>query len=136
MKTRTPTSREIEELVAFLPLLSADGFTPIRGWRGGTKGQNGVFVIPHTEYDEIVKEFFRIASCECWSDYDYRSEEAGRMLKNDAVVRSASLDQIKKMLIYFVRGERFCNGQWGAMIEGGYVRRLLLRLAELGSRNG
>jgi hypothetical protein len=30
-----------------------------------------------------------------------------------------------------VRGERFNEGHWGAMIEQGYVRRLLERLAEL-----
>jgi hypothetical protein len=35
------------------------------------------------------------------------------------------------MLTYCVRGERFSDGHWGAMIEAGYVRRLLERLAEL-----
>ena len=29
------------------------------------------------------------------------------------------------MITYFVRGERFCDGHWGYMIEGGYVRRIL-----------
>jgi hypothetical protein len=40
------------------------------------------------------------------------------------------------MLTYVVRGERFCDGHWGAMVEGGQVRRLLQRLAELGSEGG
>ena len=35
------------------------------------------------------------------------------------------------MLTYFVRGERFCDGHWGRLIEGGHVRRILERLAEL-----
>ena len=35
------------------------------------------------------------------------------------------------MLTFCVRGERFCDGHWAAMIEGGQVRRLLERLAEL-----
>ena len=38
-------------------------------------------------------------------------------------------------LAYCVRGEHFCDGHWGAMIEGGQIRRLLLRLAEIGSKN-
>ena len=135
MKTRLPTSQEIEELVSFLPRLYAEGFTPIERWGGGTKGQDGVFTMPWPEYDEVVEEFFRVASSECWSDYDYRPEEAGRMLENDDVTKTADLAQIKTMLTYCVRGERFCDGHWGAMIEGGHVRRLLQRLAELGSNN-
>jgi len=37
------------------------------------------------------------------------------------------------MLTYCVRGERFGDGDWGAMIEDGHVRRLLERLAEIQS---
>ena len=57
------------------------------------------------------------------------------MLESDDIIKTASLAQIKAMLTYCVRGERFCDGQWGAMIERGYVRLLLLRLAEIGSKN-
>ena len=35
------------------------------------------------------------------------------------------------MLTFCVRGERFCDGHWAAMIEGGQVRRLLERLKEI-----
>jgi hypothetical protein len=64
-------------------------------------------------------------------DFDYVPQEAGRMLEDEAAVRRADLEQIKTMLTYCVRGERFGEGHWGAMIEGGHVRRLLERLAEL-----
>lgn len=57
------------------------------------------------------------------------------MLESDDIIKTASLAQIKAMLTYCIRGERFCDGLWGAMIERGYVRLLLLRLAELGSKN-
>jgi Family of unknown function (DUF6508) len=135
MKTRMPTLYDIEELVAFLPRLYAEGFTPIKRWRVAIKDQDGVLTMPWPEYDELVGEFFRVASSECWSDYDYRPEEARRMLESDDVLNTADLAQIKTMLTYCVRGERFCDGHWGAMIEDGYVRRLLQRLAELGPRN-
>ena len=135
MKTRAPTSQELEELVSFLPRLHAEGFTPIKRWGGGTIDQDGVLTMPWPEYHEVVEEFSRVASGECWSDYDYRPDEAGRMLEKDDVIRTADLDQIKTMLTYCVRGERFCDGHWGAMIEGGYVRRLLQRVAELRSAN-
>jgi hypothetical protein len=78
-----------------------------------------------------VDEFLRALSNECWRDYDYRPEVAGSMLADEAAVKAASLDEIKSMLTYFVRGERFSDGHWGALIEGGHVRRLLERLAKL-----
>jgi hypothetical protein len=135
MKTRLPTSQEIEELVAFLPRLYAEGFKPVKEWRGGTKEKDGSITMPWPEYNRVVEDFFRIAASEWWRDYNYLSVEAGRMLENQEVVKIASLSQIKSMLTYCVRGERFCYGHWVAMIEHGYIRRLLERLAELGSKN-
>jgi hypothetical protein len=135
MKTRLPTSQEIQELVSFLPRLYADGFTSIRRWGGGTKGEDGVIAIPWPEYDEVVEEFFRVASAENWSDNNYSPEDASRMIENNDFIKTADLAKIKTMLTFCVRGERFCDGHWGAMIDGGYIRRLLQRLAELGSEN-
>jgi Family of unknown function (DUF6508) len=133
MKSRMPTSNDIEELVSFLPRLYAEGFTPITRWHVGIKDQDGVLTMPWPEYDELVGEFFRVASRECWSDYDYRPEDASLMLESDDILETADLAQIKTLLTYCVRGERFCDGHWGAMIEEGHIRRLLQRLAELGS---
>jgi hypothetical protein len=61
MKTDRPTAREIERLVAFLPRLTAEGFTPIQRWGGGEKTEDGGFVMPWPVYDEVVKEFFEAA---------------------------------------------------------------------------
>jgi hypothetical protein len=47
------------------------------------------------------------------------------------VVKAADLTKIKTMLTFCVRGERFSDGHWGAMIEGGDVRRLLERLGKI-----
>jgi len=131
MKTRTPTLQEAEELVSFLPQLYVEGFTPIKRWHGRTKSQDSFIQIPFPEYEEVIKKFFRVASRECWVDYDYLPEEVSQMLKDDDLTQTADLDQIKTMLTYCNRGERFCDGHWGTMIEAGYVRRLLQRLSEL-----
>ena len=89
--------------------------------------------MPWPVYDEIVKAFFEEASKDCWMDVDYVPIEAGRMLEDEARVRVATMDEIRTMLTYCVRGERFSEGHWGAMIEGGHVQRLLERLAEIQS---
>jgi len=131
VKTRLPTQQEIEELVAFLPRLYAEGFTPITGWGGGTTGEDGVLTMPWPEYNETVLEFIRSASRCCWCDYQYHPGHAGKMLMDEEAVKHALIPQIKSMITYCVRGERFSDGHWGAMIDQGYIHRLLERLREL-----
>ena len=53
------------------------------------------------------------------------------MLEDQQAVETAELGQIKTMITYCVRGERFCDGHWGAMIELGHISRLLQRLSQL-----
>jgi hypothetical protein len=53
------------------------------------------------------------------------------MLKDENRVKAASLDEIRIMLTFCVRGERFSAGHWATMIEKGYIRRLLERLNEI-----
>jgi hypothetical protein len=140
MKTRVPTSQEIEELVSFLPRLYAEGFTPAV-WHGGEKIEDGgagtpyphgdVYQMHWPEYDESVIEFIKIAEHECWTDPEYLKKKPRQMLESEYAIETADLNEIKTILTFCVRGERFCNGHWGAMIEGGYVRRLLQRLTEL-----
>jgi hypothetical protein len=132
-ETRLPTLDEIKALVSFLPRLYAEGFDPVIRWDGGFKDADGVFHMPYPKYDKLVEEFIMAASNDCWLDFGYRPEEAYEMLKNEEEIKSADLARIKTMLTFVVRGERFSDGHWGEMIARGYVRRLLERLAELGS---
>ncbi|HSL44924.1 MAG TPA: DUF6508 domain-containing protein [Anaerolineales bacterium] len=131
--TRLPALQEIEALTAFLPRLYAAGFSPIVTWEGGGKNKDGSYSLPYPKYDPLVEEFFGHVSSDGWLDYEYNPEQAYQMLKDEQVVKAASLPQIKSMLTFCVRGERFSDGHWGAMIEKGYVRRLLERLNEIKS---
>jgi hypothetical protein len=133
VNAKRPTVREIERLVAYLPRLSAEGFTSIREWGGGETDAKGRYVMPWPVYHPVVKALFEAAGQDCWMDFDYVPAHAGGMLLDEARVRGASLDEIRTMLTYCVRGERFSEGHWGAMIENGHLRRLLERLAELGA---
>jgi hypothetical protein len=126
-QNQLPTLQEIEELTAFLPRLYAEGFSPITNWSGGEKQKDSSLTLPYPDYDPLVEEFFRSVS-RSWLDYEYDPEQAYEMLKNANLVKTASLSQIKTMLTFCVRGERFSDGHWGAMIEQGYIRLLLERL--------
>ena len=136
MNSESPTPHEIDELVGFLPRLTAEEFAPIREWGGGEKQADGAYIMPWPKYDAIVSRFFEAAGQDCWMDFDYVPQEAGRMLEDQSLVRRAGIDEIKTMLTYCVRGERFSEGHWAAMIEGGHVRRLLERLKEIRAANG
>jgi len=112
--------------------LYADGFSTVLSWEGG-KREDGTFTLPYPIYDKLVEEFFYCAASECWIDYGYSPEQAYQTLKDENLVKSASLSQIKTMLTYCLRGERFSDGHWAKMIEEGYVRRLLERHNEIKS---
>jgi hypothetical protein len=131
-KTPLPNLQDIEKLTAFLPRLYAEGFSPILSWDGGEKLKDDSFTLPYPNYDPLVEEFFRHVSSS-WLNYEYNPEQAYQMLKDEQAVRTASLAQIKTMLTFCVRGERFSDGHWAAMIEKGYIRRLLERLNEIKS---
>ena len=131
-KTPLPTLQDIEKITAFLPRLYAKGFSPVVRWEGGEKRKDGSFTLSYPEYDPLVEEFFN-AVRGAWLDYEYDPEQAYRMLKDEQAMKKASLSEIKSMLTFCVRCERFSDGHWGVMIEKGYVRRILERLIEIKS---
>ena len=113
MKTsRLPTLQEIEELTAFLPGLCADGFSPIISWSGGEKQKDGSITMPYPSYHKVVEEFFHVAARECWLDFEYDPKQACKMLRDEKLIKTASLSEIKSMLTFCVRGERFSDGHW------------------------
>ena len=127
MKKDPPTLHDIEALTAYLPRLYAVGFSPVKKWNGG-KQKDGTFTLPYPDYDPLVDEFFRTLSSGGWLDYNYNPEQAWKMIKDENFIKTATLSQIKSMLTFCVRGERFSDGHWEQMIQEGYIRRLLERL--------
>lgn len=86
---------------------------------------------PYPIYADDVLEFFQLAGQPCWSDDGYDPAEAARMLENDEFIERATLEEIKSMLTYCVRGEWFCDGHWEAVLQSGRVTAILRRLAVL-----
>jgi hypothetical protein len=84
--------------------------------------------MPFPDYDEDVEEFFHLAVQDCWMDSSYQPSESARMLTDDKFISQASLGQVRTMLTYCVRGERFCDGHWQEILKGGQLVVLLRRL--------
>lgn len=125
-----PTQAEIDELFAFLPLFSALGYQPVREWHGGPTGKEKSLA-PWPRYDDAVEAFMQVAAKECWSDPTYKSSVAAEMLNAQGRLQDASLSDIRSMLTFCIRGERFCDGHIASMISEGHVRRILERLVEI-----
>ena len=126
-----PTPAQIDELLRFLPLFDVPDRTFVETWGGGEKTESGAITMPYPVYPEDVLAFYRLAGQPCWSDYDYVPEQAGRLLQDDATIQRATLAEIVTMLTYCVRGERFSDGHWAAMLESGKIVVLLRRLRAL-----
>ena len=100
-------------------------------WRGGETGADGVITMPYPNYPQEVDEFFRLTGQSPWCDYGYNPAQASRMVDDDAFIHAASLEEIKTMLTFCVRGERFCDGHWGYLLESGKLVKILERLKAL-----
>lgn len=129
--TRNPTKEEIEQLISFLPIFGQDGFDPIAKWEGGEAGLDGVCTFPWPVYKVEVMNFFSLVGRDPWCDYDYARKDVPALIRESGYIEQASLEGIKTILTYCVRGERFCDGYWGAVMRDGLIERLLKRLLEL-----
>lgn len=126
-----PTAADFDELLAFQSTLCAPGFEPVLEWHGGRQ-PDGSIQLPYPEYHPAVDEFIRAASKECWRDYDYSNNI--KDLRSDlSQIARADLQQLRTLLTYIVRGERFGDGHWATMLEKGIACAVLARLAEVKS---
>jgi hypothetical protein len=121
----------MDELLRFLPLFENPDRVYVREWGGGEVTHDGSIQVPYPIYCDDVYEFFALAGRTHWADFEYRPREAGAMLSDDEFIATASLDEIRTMLTYCVRGERFGDGHWAHMLETGRILALLRRLAAL-----
>ena len=125
------TTEKMDELLRFLPVFEDPDRAYVKGWGGGEPTGDGAITVPYPIYCDDVLAFFTLAGQTHWSDFEYQPREAGAMLSDDALIATASLDEIRTMLTYCVRGERFGDGHWAYMLESGRILALLRRLAAL-----
>jgi hypothetical protein len=113
--------QKVTELLQFLPHFERRNKLYIKEWVEGR----------YPIYDEDVRPFYNCAGHSYWSDFHYKPEESVRMLEDEQLLRHATMSQFRAMLTYCVRGERFGEGHWAAMLESGKVQALLHRLQQL-----
>lgn len=125
------TRAKIEELLRFLPRFDQPGREFVKEWRGGPRPGAEAFHVPYPVYHEDVTAFFGLLARDGWSDYGYDPAQAVAMLEKHAFVGMASLEEVRTMLTYCLRAERFGDGAWEALLESGRIIALLHRLDAL-----
>jgi hypothetical protein len=128
--TKMPAEK-MDELLRFLPVFEIPNRQYVKDWGGGETTALGAITVPYPIYCDDVLEFYTLAGQTHWSDFDYNPREAYDMLSDDECISTASLDELRTMLTYCVRGERFADGHWAHMLESGRIVALLRRLAAL-----
>lgn len=125
-----PTPEDIAQLLAFLPLLEegASAYLPAAPQEMSVASFD--LLAGEPGYTQQVNEFIRLASAACWRDSEYQQNMTDT-LSTPLGLQQASLEQIRTVLTWLARGERFCEGTWGEAWESGLIKTILLRLSEL-----
>jgi hypothetical protein len=131
MMTTNPTTADFDELLAYLPLFSDEEFQPVRNSRSSHNTGTASVYNPWPEYTQAVLDFVSAAEKDCWCDPEYPRKEIARAGSDRHAVACATLEDIQSMLTWCVRGERFCDGHWRAVIEDKTIHNILVRLREL-----
>ena len=113
MDYKEPKKEDIEELVSFLPIL----------YNGDAELYNIEFDDSFYHYNDNVYSFIELSSKACWVVSKYSDE----LIKNNGI-ENASLEDIKSLLTFCIRGEKFYNGHIARMLEKKIIKKILDRL--------
>jgi hypothetical protein len=133
MRPNPITPEKVDELLRFLPGFEDLGQPFVVRWAGGEATEEGAVTMPYPVYAQKVDDFFRLAGQECWLDAEYLAVDPARMLDDDEAIGAATLEQVRAMLTYCVRAERFGDGSWEGLLRSGRITALLRRLQVLRS---
>lgn len=127
---RRPTAAEVSELLTFLPAFSP-GREVVVGATGGTTTADGALIWPHPVYADDVVAFFLRVGLAPWVETDYLSDRTRELATHPEALAEATFAEVRAVLTYCSRGERFTDGHWAEMVRRGVVRAALLRIGAL-----
>ena len=98
------------------------------------KGSQVIIAPPITDNcDELWDFVVKGLEGDGWIVDPYDIEEGHRIANSGdfAEIHQADFSKVRRLLTYFVRGERFCDGHWESMVEKGFLQALIDRLQVL-----
>ena len=90
--------------------------------------------MPFASYSEMVHSFHQdIHHRNMVYDFNWPqwSDEAKKYIDDPKMLVTADITIIQKLFTSIIRGDRFCEGLWGDMIDNGFILALLMRLKDI-----
>ena len=131
MSQNSPKLDDVDKLMAFLPKLGAGDLPIYADDPIEESPDDGVLRMYSRRYSDDVQGLLDASRAPAWRDADYVQKNADEVLSNPKKIAEASLQDIKTLLTFCVRAERFSEGSWGARVRGGEITAILNRLATL-----
>jgi uncharacterized protein len=136
IEIQEPAIADLAAVAAMLvDVQGLEGQTPV--WSGGERGADGSIQMPFdatkiTSAPAASRLLSAIYEHKLVVDFDWTAweAEAQRFLDRE-VVRSASIDDIRRLLTLHVRKDRFVEGHFAQMISNGHIAHILRRLKVL-----
>ena len=124
----TLNSKKIKELTDFLGLLYDENIELSKPYPNADMSDmiSGTFY----KYHPSVLTFFELVSQEHWKDYKYVDNFSEEMV-GPGKIEEASINQLKTILTWCDRTERFFEGHWEYVIKIDVIKRVLNRLIQL-----
>jgi hypothetical protein len=126
----------LKHLAALLPELVRPDFSAGE-IRGGDEIEPGVFRMPFASHSAVVREFIEASYQHGWvlEGFDWTawadSDEAKLLREEEGVLKSATVDQLNRLLTLCIRQDRFVEGSLLADFESGLILRIARRAAAL-----
>jgi len=117
----------VRQLLTFLPFFERPGLD-VGGARAEQVGDT-LTIYPAEYVDELYSFFARVVPP--FADRDYLSKPVDQWLQHPTFLENSSPEQLRTILTWFCRGERFCLGFWEAHFNNGNLLRALRRLQVL-----
>jgi hypothetical protein len=86
---------------------------------------------PTDAYRQQTLQFFELLGNALWNMPGYAPAAAARLAGDPARIAALPLAELRGLLTWCVRGERFCDGHWEQLVADGTVQALLARLQAL-----
>lgn len=129
----TDAIESLRALVAMLPDLEADG--AIFGEMASVEPDGDVISMPWFEFNAIGDRFHSLGhtvgaglSMDAWEAWQSKEEA---FLAEHSLIASASMDDLRRLVVTIVRAERFCDGAMQTALETGLVVAVLQRAGAL-----
>jgi DNA segregation ATPase FtsK/SpoIIIE-like protein len=127
-----PSGEDLAFVAALLPDLQRIETKPAE-WRGGERQPDGSIQMPHAEYaPEVDRLLHAVYEHKLVIEgFDWGAWTEAEQFRDLARIRTASLEEVRRLITLHVRMDRFSEGHLAEVITSGHITALLLRLGEL-----